>query len=159
MVFSSLTFGQLIHSAITAYKAGSYSDADCLLDKALVINKSDFEANFWKMRVAVMQTRYETAIDLINVCKELKVASKVDKLIVPWEEFCSDQIYERWNNEQAITNLNETTDELLQYYQHYRSFRVRDILCVLLLYIVPVISISFLLYQYFNFSLSESPAA
>lgn len=134
MKFSSYSFGKLLSSAITAYKMGHYIEADSQLNKALAINKDDFEATFWKIRVAVMQKNYETAVSLISACKELKVASKMNELFVPWEDFCSDQIYEPWNNELALINLNNTTDELLQYYQHHRSFSIGDLLRVILLY-------------------------
>jgi len=141
LLFPSFFFGKLLYSATAAYKSGQYTEADGLLDKALAINQADFEANFWKMRVAAMKGEYQTAIDLLGVCKKMKIAAKVDKLFGPWEVFCTNQIIQPTVEGYHPTWLDEKTDELLLFYQHHRDFGLMDIVWAVLLFAVLLFSL------------------
>lgn len=122
-MMSSFAFGKHLFSAINFYKTGNYTDANFMIDKALLINKSDFTANFWKMRITIMQRKYEEAINLIN---ELKYTDKLIDLIIPWKEFCLNQIHQ--TNDKNIDILNDETNDLLEYFQHHRVFCFLDII-------------------------------
>ncbi|VBB09169.1 caax protease self-immunity [Lucifera butyrica] len=130
----AVNFGKLLLSAIACYKAQNYTESNNLLAKALLINKSDFTANFWKMRIVVMQEKCEEAINLITVCRKLKPAARVKDLLEPWEKYCLGKINETNDNTIDILALNNDTDNLLEYYQHHRSFRFLDIVYAVLLY-------------------------
>jgi membrane protease YdiL (CAAX protease family) len=129
-LISSVSFGKFLLSAITSYKAENYIEANSVIDKALLINKSDFTAKFWKMRIAVMQEKYQEAINLIE---ELKLATKLVDLIIPWEEFCLNQINQ--TNNTNIDALNNETNDQLEYFQHHRTFRFLDIIYTVLMFV------------------------
>lgn len=153
--FSPFLFGRYQQLAICAYKKEDYIEADNLLDKVLVINKFDFEANFWKVRVTVMQREYETAIHLINTCRTFKKAIKMEKLLVPWETFCLKQINEPKTEKEDVISLNKEADELLHYYHHKRDFKLMDVLLITFSYVVLFFCINYFLTRVFNLDITK----
>ena len=118
-----LAFGKLLYAGIIAYRSGDYANSQALFEKALLINPDDFIANFWMLRVFALLGKLDTAIHYLNVCKSWAEASKVESLLRPWEEYCSCPT----DQPQQVALLNSQTDELLEYFQHFREFRLSDI--------------------------------
>ncbi|VBB06132.1 caax protease self-immunity [Lucifera butyrica] len=159
MFLSSFFFGRTLHSAIVAFNEGRFAEAENLVEEALVINNHDFEANFLKMRIAVMQQKYEKAMVLINVCKKIKIASKLNQLLAPWEEYCSIHIGQPPEEGLDVIKLNEKTDELLRFYQHNREYKISDLVWITVLFIVLTFSMNYLLEILFHISMIRSNAA
>lgn len=129
----SLKFGRFLYNAISSYEKQDYFAADSFIDKALVINNHDFIANLWKIRVTVMQQKYDEAINIIKFCREIYLSTQLEHMLKPWEQFCLKQINEETNEDIDIITLNNRTDDLLKHYQHDRNYSFLDIVYVLLI--------------------------
>jgi len=117
-------FEKFIYAGIIAYQSKNFAESQSLFEKALLINPTDFTTNFWLLRTTALQGNFDVAIQSLNVCKQCSVISKVENLIKPWDEYCSSPT----TNPQQVELLNKHTDELLEYYQHFREFHLLDIL-------------------------------
>jgi membrane protease YdiL (CAAX protease family) len=107
--------------------AGQYFEADKWIDKVLFIKRNNFTANFYKIRIAVMLNQYQKAIELINLYKSVNFSSQVNELLTLWGNFCISKL--NFHDEGiSKSNLNIKTDSMLEFYQHHRVIKLRDLL-------------------------------
>jgi len=131
-LFSSFGFGKQLFTAMNAYKAGNYIEADAFLDSALSIKNNDFTAQFWKIRTAFMQQNYEKALQLIAICKEFMPSVELEKLLEPWEKLSLTYAANPHGEKEDLTFLNHEADDMLEYYQHKRSYSLKECVYVVL---------------------------
>ncbi|MBP2663383.1 MAG: amino terminal protease self-immunity [Firmicutes bacterium] len=129
------TSRNLFYAGIIAYRSGDYLKSQSLFEKALLVNPTDFTANFWLLRVSALQGNLETALLYLSVCKKWTTASRLENLLIPWENYCSYPT----DQPPQVALLNSQTDKLLEHYQHFREFRLIDILKTIVLAYGPAI--------------------